>query len=458
VTVSGGVTNCTINLVNGAGSCNITFNSTGTKTITATYVPAAGFSASNDTESHTVSETTSVEVHIGGTKVGTYPMVSSESRRESYTNLNNGPVKIVNVNAVPMIGAERVVHKVDNVPVSFTEMMGLPANQLDNIYWLPWYNNVELDTQLRFGNVSNTTAIVHVYIGGDEMLGSPFNLPPGASTRQSFAGISNGPVKIVSNVAIVAAERVVYKAAGGVDTSFTEMMALPNSQLDTTYWLPWYNNVELDTQLRFANVSGSTATVRVYIGEQEMQGSPFTLGPGASTRQSFAGISNGPVRIVSNVLIVAAERVVYKVNNTPTSFSETMALPNRQLDNAYWLPWYNNATAELDTQLRFANVSNTTATVRVYIGGQEMQGSPFSLAPGASTRQSFAGISNGPVQIVSDVPIIAAERVVYKVDGLGTSFTELMGLPDSLLDSIYWLPWYNNIELDTQLRFAIPAR
>ena len=32
------------------------------------------------------------------------------------------------------------------------------------------------------------------------------------------------------------------------------MMALPNSQLDTTYWLPWYNNVDLDTQLRFGNV------------------------------------------------------------------------------------------------------------------------------------------------------------------------------------------------------------
>ena len=28
------------------------------------------------------------------------------------------------------------------------------------------------------------------------------------------------------------------------------MMALPNSQLDNTYWLPWYNNVDLDTQLR----------------------------------------------------------------------------------------------------------------------------------------------------------------------------------------------------------------
>src|SRR5689334_19975862 len=107
------------------------------------------------------------------------------------------------------------------------------------------------------------------------------------------------------------------------------MMALPNSQLNTKYWLPWYNNVDLDTQLRFGNVSSNPAIVHVYIGTDEMAGSPFTLQPGESTRQSFAGVNNGPVRIQSDdgVPIVAAERVIYKVNNIPTSFTETMALP-----------------------------------------------------------------------------------------------------------------------------------
>jgi len=26
---------------------------------------------------------------------------------------------------------------------------------------------------------------------------------------------------------------------------------LPNAQLSTSYWMPWYDNVYLDTQLRF---------------------------------------------------------------------------------------------------------------------------------------------------------------------------------------------------------------
>jgi hypothetical protein len=185
-----------------------------------------------------------------------------------------------------------------------------------------------------------------------------------------------------------------------------------------------------------------------------MSGSPFTLAVGASTRKSFPGINKGPVKIESNVDIVAAERVIYKVNGVDTSFSETMALPNSQLDNIYWLPWYNNVN--LETQLRFANVSGSPATVHVYIGNTEMPGSPFTLAVGASTRKSFAGIDKGPVKIESNVDIVAAERVIYKVNGINTSFSELMGLPDTQLDPRYWLPWYNNMDLDTQLRFGIP--
>jgi hypothetical protein len=185
-----------------------------------------------------------------------------------------------------------------------------------------------------------------------------------------------------------------------------------------------------------------------------MEGSPFPLLPGESTRQSFAGIDAGPVQIVSNVNIVAAERLIYKVNGAPTSFSEMMALPDNQLDTVYCLPWYNNVG--LDTQLRIANVTDQTATVHIYIGDDEMNESPFPLAGGASTRISFPAIDAGPVRIVSDQDIVVAERLIYKVDNVPASFSEMMALPNGQLDSTYWFPWYNNIGLDTQLRFAVP--
>ena len=68
-------------------------------------------------------------------------------------------------------------------------------------------------------------------------------------------GINTGPVKIVSNVPIVAAERIIYKV-NNVETSYSETMGLPDSQVNTTFWFPFYNNFGLDTQLRFANAEG----------------------------------------------------------------------------------------------------------------------------------------------------------------------------------------------------------
>jgi len=231
---------------------------------------------------------------------------------------------------------------------------------------------------------------------------------------------------------------------------------LPNSQLSNTYWLPWYNNVDLDTQLRLGNVSNSPATVHIFIGGSEVTPlSGITLAVGASTRVSYTGVNNGPVQIVSDQNIVVAERVIYKVNGSNTSFSEMMALPNSQLSMTYWLPWYNNV--DLDTQLRFGNVSGSSATVHVFIGGTEVTPlSGITLAVGASTRVSYAGVNNGPVQIVSDQNIVVAERVIYKVNNVNTSFSEMMALPNSQLNTSYWLPWYNNVDLDTQLRFATP--
>jgi Tol biopolymer transport system component len=412
----------------------------------------------NDTNAETdvfIHETacTCVNVSIGGELKGGYEVPVHASVRQSYARISGGPVKIEHTVNTPFIAAERVIYKVNGVNTSFSEMMGLPDSQLNTTYWLPWYNNVDLDTQLRFANVSASTATVYVSIGGQAMAGSPFTLAPGASMRKSFAGINAGPVEIVSDQDIVAAERVIYKV-NDINTSFSEMLALPDSQLDTIFWLPWYNNKDLDTQLRIANVSDTTATVNVYIGGTLRTPTPITLAPGASMRKSFAGINGGPVKIVSDQNIVAAERVIYKVDDVNTSFTEMMALPDSQLDTTFWLPWYNNK--DLDTQLRFANVTEQTATVHVYIGGVEMPGSPFTLAAGVSTRRSFPGINSGPVQIVSDQNIVAAERVIYKVNNVNTSFSEMMALPNSLLDTTYWFPWYNNQELDTQLRFGVP--
>ena len=392
-----------------------------------------------------------IDITIGSQKRGSYYVPAQGTAQANIPGVSNGPVKIVNTEGRSAFGGERVIFRVNGVPTSFSEMMAIPDSQADTIHWLPWYNNVDLDTQLRFANVSGSPATVHISIGGQEMQGSPIILQPGTSTGRSFVGVNAGPVKFDSDQNIVASERVIYKV-NGVPTSFSEMMALPNREVSRTYWLPWYNNVDLDTQLRIANLSSSVATVNVYIGGQPVTGSPFDLQPGESARRNFA-VNAGPVKIVSNQNIVVSERLIYKMNNIATSFSEMMAMPNSQVNPTFWLPWYDNVN--MDTQLRFANVSSSPASVHVYIGGQEMQGSPFNLAAGESTRQSFA-VTRGPVQVVGTQNLVVAERVIYKVNNVPASFSEMMALPAGHLDIISWLTWYNNVDLDTQLRFGVP--
>jgi hypothetical protein len=85
-----------------------------------------------------------------------------------------------------------------------------------------------------------------------------------------------------------------------------------------------------------------------------------------------------------------------------------------------------------------------------------MPGSPFNVPANQSVRKTFTGISNGLVKVVSNGNIVVSEGVIYKVNNLNTSFSELMGLPHPLRNPIYWLPWYNNLDLDTQLRFGVP--
>ena len=193
---------------------------------------------------------TTVTVTIGGVSVGSFALASNESRRISFANVDRGPVRVTSSGNVPIVASLRVAFKIGNTWTGFSEIMGLPEGQLAAGYMFPWYNNIALNTQLRFGNVSNTNTSVRVFIGGQEMAGSPFALTPGQSIRRSFA-VDKGPVVIRSTngAKIIASLRVLFQN-GNTSTAFSELMGLPENQLTTSYLFPYYNNVALNTQLR----------------------------------------------------------------------------------------------------------------------------------------------------------------------------------------------------------------
>src|SRR6185503_7603482 len=224
--------------------------------------------------------------------------------------------------------------------------------------------NLDLNSQLRFGNAGTSNTTVTVTIGGVPK--GTYNLAPNASTRISYAGLDKGPVKITSsgNVPIIASMRVAY-FDGSAWTSFSEMMGLPSGQLTTSYIFPWYNNVDLNSQLRFGNLGSTSTTVTVTVGGV-VQGS-YVLTPNQSQQVSYAGVDSGPVKVESSngMPIVASIRTAYFNGSNWTYHSELMGLPAALLSTNYSFPVYDNVLH--NSQLRFGNVGTSPTTVTVTI-------------------------------------------------------------------------------------------
>ena len=166
-------------------------------------------------------------------------------------------------------------------------------------------------------------------------------------------------------------------------------------------------------------------------------------------------LDTGPVVVKSSggVPIIAALRDAYYVDGKLESFAQLMGLPLQALSDTYLFPAYNNVT--LSGQLRFGNVGTQPTTVTITIAGV-VRGS-YLLQPNESKRVTYP-LDTGPVELKSSggVPIIAALRDAYYVDGKLVSFVQLMGLPYEALSATYYFPAYNNVTLSGQLRFGVP--
>jgi hypothetical protein len=289
-----------------------------------------------------------VRVVIGSVERGRYYLDPSQQQRVEY-DLDSGPVVIESETAgVKIIAALRDAWWDGTRWTSFSQMMGLPKEQLSDSYYFPSYNNVSLSGQLRFGNVDTVGTWVRVVIGGVER--GRYYLDPSEQQRVEYA-LDSGPVVVESETAgvkIIAALRDAWY--DGVSwTSFVQLMGLPKEQLADTYYLPSYNNVSLSGQLRFGNVDTVGTWVRVVIGGEER--GRYFLDPSEQQRVEY-DLDSGPVVIESEttgVQIIAALRDAWYDGARWTSFAQMMGLP--ALSDSYYFPSYNNVS--LSGQLRF---------------------------------------------------------------------------------------------------------
>jgi predicted outer membrane repeat protein len=373
------------------------------------------------------------QVEVGNTQQGSYWLSPSQSKRIKYSGLNNGPARVESLSGSPLVASQRVLYG----GRSYSEMMGLPFEQLSKEYLFPYYNNVAMDSQLRVSNVGGSDTTIKVYLGADPTPIDSYTLAAGGATRKNYP-FNSGPLRVTSSASnILATIRVLYAGS-----SYSELMGLPVEQLSKEYLFPYYNNVAMDSQLRVSNVGGADTTITVYLGTQQIDS--YTLAAGGASRKNYTGKNSGPLRVTStDSNILATIRVLY----AGSSLSELMGFPVGQLSQSYWYPVYDNMT--LDSQLRVSNVGGDITTITVYAGTEQIDS--YELGKGAASRKNYPR-NTGPLHVVSSTqPILTTVRLLY-----GSSLYEMTGLPNEQLSTQYFFPWYNNYAMNSELRFAVP--
>jgi hypothetical protein len=392
-------------------------------------------------ETYTVNKLAEIDVSLGGNSKGYFPLGHSQCDRKSYFGESSGPVQIVSTNLVPLVASEQVVAG----GVSYSEMMGYPNEQLTTEYLFPFYNNVDFDGQLRVSNVGGVATTITVYLGSDPNPLDSFPLGIGEAVRKNYGGKRDGPMRVVSSASNILTTLRSYIASS---SSYSELLGYPANQLTDEYIFPYYNNVAFDSQLRVSNVGGSNTTITVYLGSDPTPIDSYTLDVGQATRKNYGGVQGGPLRVVSSASNILTTIRAYVSGK---SYSELMGYPANQPASEFWYPIYDNVA--LDSQLRVSNIGAGSTTITVYFGNTLLDS--FTLGAGEASRTNYPK-NGGPLHVVSSAEPILTTIRLYKVTNGIPSYYELTGLPDSQLSSQYWFPWYNNVNLTTEISFAVP--
>ena len=285
-------------------------------------------------------------------------------------------------------------------------------------------------------------ANVNAFIGGN--LAGIYGIPTEQRVSSRF-GINGGPVHVVSTngMPILSSERSIY------GSSFNSIVGYPGNQLTTDYWFTSLDDLGMITYLVIGNPSTTqTALVDVYIAGNKMNPTPYSIAPGQRVFPRY-GINGGPVHVVSTngVPIFTSERT--KLGN---SFNEVLGYPDNQLTTEYWFTSLDDVG--MITYLAIANPSTTeTAQVDVYIAGNKMNTTPYSIAPGQRVFPRY-GINGGPVRVVSTngVPILTSERSKYQ-----NSFNEVLGYAENKLATEYWFTSLDDASMITYLVIGNPS-
>lgn len=223
-----------------------------------------------------------------------------------YNGVMDGPTRIV-ANR-PVFVTQRSLYP-GTGPASFSEVAGLSNASLDMTYYFPWYDCLYMQTWILVGNPDVSASVpIDLYIGSAQKENG-YSIPAGGRAYFKYDGLMDGPVRVVSpsGMTIFTTQRSLYSS------SFCEVPGIAASSLAQTYFLPWYDDLYMQTWVLVGNASTtSTALVDLFIGSSQKENN-FSLSPGGRQYFRYNGLMDGPVKVVSDngVPLFSTQRSIY---------------------------------------------------------------------------------------------------------------------------------------------------
>jgi len=343
--------------------------------------------------------TATVTVSLQGASPITVTIFDGDEKYVSFGRKIGGPVVVSSDQLI--LASQRVQYY-----NSFNEVWGMSPAQAATTSYINWYDKASpgmFNDNIHLINPGATTANVTVSMPGASNLSVA--VAGGAGTYVTFpAGTIGGPVKITSDLPVLASQRVQYYQ------TFNEVVARSPYEASTQSYFNWFDKAStgmVNDNIHILNTSATTA-----IGSVSLPGAadlPFSLAAGEGTYVSFpAGTIGGPVTVSASQPVLATQRVQYY-----QSFNEVPQATAQQAGKVSHLMWFDTASAGMNgDNIHVLNTSAVTAIVVVRLrGAADIR---FSLAAGAETYVAFPpGSIGGPVTISSDQNVVAAQRVQY---------------------------------------------
>jgi hypothetical protein len=315
-----------------------------------------------------------VDVFIGNERVGSYTIPVGGFVTEQYPGRMGGPVRVVSTNSQRLVVSQRVLCN-----DGFNEVMGVPARELDSIYFFTRYD-MKVDSGMKgnwilISNDNDTAVHAEVFIGPNSTPRGTYTIGPHQSVTPTYPELMDGPVRVVckdctGGKKILVSQRILYRDC------FEEVQGTAPGGLSDEQYFGWYDfkaaNSMNGNWLLIANQGVGNAVVDVYIGASPTPIASYNIGEGNRVTPQFPEVMDGPVRVLSRhgQPLMVSQRVLYK-----DSFNELLGLTKTDVGQplaqnpdltiykhyAYWDSVADYNAGLLSVSLRLANMGQADA-------------------------------------------------------------------------------------------------